>query len=307
MQFQLLTSYLLHHLQTTERREGDEIEALKLIVEKPDPDSIRNYPNDLPHSVKSSLLFKDLFEASRCLQNTIVYYEETSQIVFVRMWKFLNNLLVHWHLRNFGRLPPLNEQLKPPYYQEIKELKRRKALVAKEIGTLYKQLQNSFELEDQEIEFGKVDELVSKDVFYSYLRPTFWHKYRVHFIFGLGFSIISYRYLTRDWGNMVFSIKGAFLGFKNLWFNWIYEPMIDLWRSIRYKKEEFIVISPQALETDKESLDRMVFDFADKARIPKEQVETMINEGDYQILLREYEKEITKPVRGALFGIKSLI
>ena len=296
----LLASYLLDHLQIKENG-GDEMEALKLIIEKPCADAIRNYPNNVPNSVRASLHFNELFRAGRCLQTTINYYEETSKSLPVGMWKAVNNLIVHWHLRNFGRLPPLNEQIKPPYYQEIKELKRRKALITREIGILYKRLQNGFQTEDEEEETIKIDELITKEVFYAHLKPNFWQQNRGRILLYLCLAAFSYRYLTTDLGVLVSSMKGALFGMKSLWINWIYEPFVALWQSIRYKKGEFITISPQALEADKESLGRMISNYAGKFEIAKEQLETLIDENDYQIFRNEYEKEVAKP-RNIFFG-----
>jgi nuclear-control-of-ATPase protein 2 len=96
---------------------------------------------------------------------------------------------------------------------------------------------------------------------------------------------------------------------ENFFFRYLWHPMQDIYRTIRYDRSTFALMDPSALHSDEESLVRMVDNFVKKKRelqIPQEQVppllERALEKGDLAILMPTYEKEIQTPIRSALLG-----
>lgn len=97
----------------------------------------------------------------------------------------------------------------------------------------------------------------------------------------------------------------------DFWYNWVVEPVKRLIGTIRHdENSELAIMSKDSLKSDRESLERMVVDFAvqnpenhtayTQAQI--DEIRVKVREGDLSAVLRAYEKEIQSPVKGAIFG-----
>lgn len=96
----------------------------------------------------------------------------------------------------------------------------------------------------------------------------------------------------------------------DFWTNWVVEPAKKVIGTIRHDEDsEVSLMSRRSLESDRESLERMVVDFAinnpedgapTEARIAE--IRAMVREGDLSPVLRSYEKDIQSPVKGAIIG-----
>ncbi|KAF7846393.1 hypothetical protein BT93_L4469 [Corymbia citriodora subsp. variegata] len=97
----------------------------------------------------------------------------------------------------------------------------------------------------------------------------------------------------------------------DFWFNWVVEPTKRLVGTIRHDEtSELAVMSKDSLRSDRESLERMVVDFAianpengsaySDAQIAA--IRLKVKQGDLSTVLRAYEKDIQSPVKGALLG-----
>lgn len=138
--------------------------------------------------------------------------------------------------------------------------------------------------------------------------------------------------LTRYWvpGLVLFASSGALLRiFANrqqeivqwvselgettidFWYNWVVEPTKRLIGTIRHdENSELAIMSKDSLKSDRDSLERMVVDFAmeypengtayTNAQIAD--IRTKVREGDLSAVLKAYEKEIQSPAKGAIFG-----
>ncbi|KAI0447435.1 ATP synthase regulation protein NCA2 [Xylaria telfairii] len=101
---------------------------------------------------------------------------------------------------------------------------------------------------------------------------------------------------------------------RDFWFNWIIEPMIKVIGTIRHDaNSEIAIMSRDSLRADRESLERMVVDFAvDKSStatgglsISETQVAEIrakVREGDVTPILRAYEKDLRSPLMGTVRG-----
>jgi nuclear-control-of-ATPase protein 2 len=96
----------------------------------------------------------------------------------------------------------------------------------------------------------------------------------------------------------------------DFWQNWVLEPTRNLIRTIRHDEgSEISIMSKRSLEGDRESLERMVVDFAldTHAGSPLTATELSdlrlkIREGDLTPVLKAYEKDLSSPLMGALRG-----
>lgn len=97
----------------------------------------------------------------------------------------------------------------------------------------------------------------------------------------------------------------------DFWHNWVVDPVRKLIGTIRHdENSELAIMSKDSLRSDRESLERMVVDFAVKnpengtayTQNQIEEIRLKVREGDLSAVLRAYEKEIQSPAKGALFG-----
>lgn len=99
----------------------------------------------------------------------------------------------------------------------------------------------------------------------------------------------------------------------DFWNNWMVEPMKKVIRTIRHDKDsEIAIMSRESLKGDRDSLERMVVDFArDNANtstglpLTDSQISVVrakVREGDLTPVLRAFEKDLRKPFIGTLRG-----
>ncbi|KAH8681463.1 ATP synthase regulation protein NCA2-domain-containing protein [Xylariales sp. PMI_506] len=101
---------------------------------------------------------------------------------------------------------------------------------------------------------------------------------------------------------------------RDFWFNWVIEPIRKVIGTIRHDaNSEIAIMSKDSLRADRESLERMVVEFAlDKpeaatgiASLSESQVAEIrakVREGDVTPILRAYEKDLRTPFIGAIRG-----
>lgn len=101
---------------------------------------------------------------------------------------------------------------------------------------------------------------------------------------------------------------------RDFWFNWVVEPVRKIVGTIRHDStSEIALMSRESLKADRDSLERMVVDFAvDKpnlavgaSALTNEQVADIrakVKQGDVTPVLRAYEKDLRSPFVGAVKG-----
>ncbi|KAI1381743.1 NCA2-domain-containing protein [Hypoxylon crocopeplum] len=101
---------------------------------------------------------------------------------------------------------------------------------------------------------------------------------------------------------------------RDFWFNWVVDPVRKVIGTIRHDaNSEIAIMSRDSLNADRESLERMVVDFAlDKptaaigaSSISESQVAEIrakVREGDVTPILRAYEKDLRSPLMGTVRG-----
>lgn len=97
----------------------------------------------------------------------------------------------------------------------------------------------------------------------------------------------------------------------DFWYNWIVDPVKRLIGTIRHdENSELAIMSKDSLVSDRESLERMVVDFAvqhpengtayTEAQIAD--IRGQVKKGDLSTVLKAYEREIQSPAKSAIFG-----
>lgn len=102
---------------------------------------------------------------------------------------------------------------------------------------------------------------------------------------------------------------------RDFWMNWVIEPTKKVIGTIRHDKDsEVALMSRESLKGDRESLERMVVDFAiDKPEVVNvgsgtlsesqiAEIRAKVKEGDLTPVLRAYEKDLRKPFIGTVRG-----
>lgn len=101
---------------------------------------------------------------------------------------------------------------------------------------------------------------------------------------------------------------------KDFWFNWVVEPTRKIIGTIRHdSNSEIAIMSRDSLKADRDSLERMVVDFAkDKpdlaggaSSLTEAQIDDIrmkVKEGDVTPVLKAYERDLRKPFVGAIKG-----
>ncbi|PSS00618.1 ATP synthase regulation protein NCA2-domain-containing protein [Coniella lustricola] len=108
---------------------------------------------------------------------------------------------------------------------------------------------------------------------------------------------------------------------RDFWFNWVVEPVRKVIGTIRHDSQsEIAIMSRDSLKADRESLERMVVDFAvDKpslagasAPLTETQIadiRSKVKEGDVTPVLKAFEQDLRQPFVGAVRGdlVRSLL
>ncbi|KJZ79297.1 hypothetical protein HIM_01448 [Hirsutella minnesotensis 3608] len=152
-------------------------------------------------------------------------------------------------------------------------------------------------------------------------RPTRLIRYWLPAAIGLLSSTTLLRILVNRKADIVNWITDFGATVRDFWFNWIVEPTQKVIKTIRHDAtSEIAIMSRDSLKADRESLERMVVDFAmDKPHFAVEggslseaqiaELRNKVAEGDVTPVLRAYEKDLRSPFVGAVRGdlVRSLL
>ncbi|KAK3943831.1 ATP synthase regulation protein NCA2-domain-containing protein [Diplogelasinospora grovesii] len=125
-------------------------------------------------------------------------------------------------------------------------------------------------------------------------------------------TILRILFNRRD--NIVGWIRDLGVTVRDFWFNWVVEPVRKIIGTIRHdSNSEIALMSRDSLKADRDSLERMVVDFAlDKPDISVgsssitetqiAEIRNKVKEGDVTPVLKCYEKDLKRPFVGAIKG-----
>ncbi|KAJ3519977.1 hypothetical protein NM208_g13911 [Fusarium decemcellulare] len=153
-------------------------------------------------------------------------------------------------------------------------------------------------------------------------RPAPLVRYWLPAIVGLLSSTTVLRILVNRKADIIDWFVGFGATVRDFWFNWVVEPTEKIVSTIRHDKtSEIAIMSRDSLKADRESLERMVVDFAlDKPHFANEagtsltdvqvaEIRTKVAEGDVTPVLRAFEKDLRSPFMGTIRGdlVRSLL
>lgn len=152
-------------------------------------------------------------------------------------------------------------------------------------------------------------------------RPGSLVRYWLPATIGLLSSTTVLRFLFNRKADILKWIADLGTTIRDFWFNWVVEPTSKVVSTIRHdKNSEIAIMSRDSLKADRESLERMVVDFAlDKphfavdgsslSSLQVDEIRAKVAEGDVTPVLRAYEKDLRSPFMGAVRGdlVRSLL
>ncbi|CAG8475827.1 577_t:CDS:2 [Diversispora eburnea] len=89
----------------------------------------------------------------------------------------------------------------------------------------------------------------------------------------------------------------------NFWSDWVWEPIKSMMNTIIHRERRLAIMSKDSLNSDFESLERMVVDFAREQNNTSEELESISNrvkDGDISIVLKLYEQELKAPFKSTI-------
>lgn len=156
--------------------------------------------------------------------------------------------------------------------------------------------------------------LLSRDLSHQYGPPSRLIRYWLPTSAFLLSSSTILNILTNRRAELVTWVREFGLTVKDFWVNWVIEPVNQLIGTIRHdEKSEVALMSKNSLQADLASLERMVVDYA--VRHPEyassgstltpadlDQIRAGVKQGDLTLVLKAYERDVQKPLMGALRG-----
>ncbi|KAI9689961.1 MAG: Nuclear control of ATPase protein 2 [Bathelium mastoideum] len=144
----------------------------------------------------------------------------------------------------------------------------------------------------------------------SYGRPPRLVRYWLPISIALVSSSTCFRVLINRKAAILTWIREFGATVIDFWSNWVVEPTKKIIGTIRHDEaSEVSIMSKRSLEGDRASLERMVVDFAvdnpDGPTLGESQIAEMrvkVKEGDLTPVLKAYEKDLQKPLVGAVRG-----
>ncbi|KAJ4164666.1 hypothetical protein LMH87_006329 [Akanthomyces muscarius] len=152
-------------------------------------------------------------------------------------------------------------------------------------------------------------------------RPHAVVRYWIPAVIGVVSSSTILRILVNRQAEIVEWITDFGATVRDFWLNWVVEPTQKVVKTIRHDEtSEIAIMSRDSLKADRESLERMVVEFAqdnpkfavaDSAMTDAHisEIRRKVAEGDVTPVLRAYETYLKKPLSGAITGdlVRSLL
>lgn len=152
-------------------------------------------------------------------------------------------------------------------------------------------------------------------------RPSALVRYWLPALLGLVSSTALVRILVNRRADILNWISDLGATVRDFWYNWVVEPIRKVIKTIRHDEtSDIAIMSRDSLKADRESLERMVVDFAidrpqfvgAKAPLSDAQISEIrdkVSRGDVTPVLRAFEQDLRSPFVGAVGGdlIRSLL
>lgn len=143
------------------------------------------------------------------------------------------------------------------------------------------------------------------DLLMALARPTALSRFIIPGVFALITMGTAARLMWRISWSEVYSVTLDLLkASQHLLNDWIISPLVEIWKTIRYRSSNLALVSAAALKADMDSLERMVVNFARKhyPQLPEVEVVSQVRSGDVTLMLRRYEAELQAPLKNVVLG-----
>ncbi|EPZ36460.1 NCA2-domain-containing protein [Rozella allomycis CSF55] len=158
-------------------------------------------------------------------------------------------------------------------------------------------------LKDQSNYSSRFNEILFQNGVYPYWKrhwPTlipfsYWIVKNVHWKY---FNLSNILVVTKS----IFNVSKAFI------MSYLANPIISMWKSLWFEENQLALLSAKSLDSDLESLQRMVMDFAQQSRYIDHDSQTIgkiltdAKLGDLTFIYKQYEKDIKNPIKSILLG-----
>lgn len=157
--------------------------------------------------------------------------------------------------------------------------------------------------------------IATKEMKQEHGKPSRIVRYWLPITIGILSSTTVLRTLVHRQAEIVQWIQDLGSTVVDFWHNWVVDPMRNVIRTIRHDEgSEISIMSKRSLEGDRESLERMVVDFAVDNPVNTSgsgptlteteiaSIRAKVREGDLTPVLKAYEKDLTSPLMGAVRG-----
>ncbi|KAK4620524.1 Nuclear control of ATPase protein 2 [Fulvia fulva] len=155
----------------------------------------------------------------------------------------------------------------------------------------------------------------SQNFVHQHGKPSRYVRYWLPITAGLLSSTTILRILVNRQTEILQYVQDLGATVVDFWQNWVLEPTRNVIKTIRHDEgSEISIMSKRSLEGDRDSLERMVVDFAvdnpqnatssGSALTDGEiaDIRAKVREGDLTPVLKAYEKDLTSPLKGAVRG-----
>ncbi|KAI6041404.1 NCA2-domain-containing protein [Pisolithus marmoratus] len=119
-------------------------------------------------------------------------------------------------------------------------------------------------------------------------------------------TLYSLKLLYASRASLIDMAQDAFEASRNFFEDWLLEPLYGVYRTIRAGGDEVMIVRPESIAADLDSLERMSLALArEKLGYDQQQLVTLsqqIRLGDFTPLLEIYEEDIKSPVKSAFTG-----
>ncbi|KAL2166428.1 hypothetical protein VTG60DRAFT_2781 [Thermothelomyces hinnuleus] len=160
-----------------------------------------------------------------------------------------------------------------------------------------------------------------KDLAREHGRPSWLVRYWLPAAAVLVSSSTILRILVNKQDDIINWIRDFGTTARDFWFNWVVEPVRKVIGTIRHDaNSEIAIMSRDSLKADRDSLERMVVEFAidnpdiavgssSITELEIGEIRSKVKEGDVTPVLKAYEKDLRRPLVGAIRGdlVRSLL
>lgn len=148
---------------------------------------------------------------------------------------------------------------------------------------------------------------VCKAIQAASFRPSVGTRLWVPIVSGSVLGLVALRHVSLRWTDIVYFVTEARKTAISLFQSWVFEPLYQMYETVRYKQSHLRIQGAESLESDLESLERMVVSFAKDSKGVSDpsilsDIAKRTLDGDLTIVLESYEEDLRSPIKSIATG-----